>query len=103
MERPAFGRIAAAAHPGDVQTVSELFRLCRDLIDIHLVRDWCQARGVALSVLSGPLSNFQDLAASAPTTVRLIPGAVVRCRKHFLTGSIACSARPSCPALAETY
>ncbi|MDF2705423.1 MAG: pinR, partial [Nonomuraea muscovyensis] len=64
LERPAFAKVAAAAHPGDVLTVSKLFRLCRDLIDIHAVRDWCQARGVALHVLSGPLSNFHDLAAN---------------------------------------
>jgi DNA invertase Pin-like site-specific DNA recombinase len=43
LERPAFGRIAAA-HPGDTLIVSELFRLCRDLTDIHAVRGWCQAR-----------------------------------------------------------
>lgn len=54
LERPAFAKVAAAAHPGDVLTVSELFRLCRDLVDIHAVRDWCQARGAALRVLSGP-------------------------------------------------
>ncbi|MEW1846109.1 recombinase family protein, partial [Nonomuraea angiospora] len=65
-------KVAAAAHPGDVLTVSELFRLRRDLIDIHAVRDWCQARGVALRVLSGPLSNFHDLAANAATTALLI-------------------------------
>ncbi|WP_407940517.1 recombinase family protein [Nonomuraea montanisoli] len=40
--------MAAKAHPGDTLTVSELFRLCRDLIDIHNVRGWCQARGVTL-------------------------------------------------------
>ena len=68
LNRPAFGRIAAAAHPGDTLTVSELFRLCRDLTDIQAVRDWCQARGVALRVLSGPLSNFHDLAANDATT-----------------------------------
>lgn len=72
LQRPAFGRIAAAAHPGDTLTVSELFRLCRDLIDIHAVRDWCQARGVALRVLSGPLSNFHDLAAGDATTALII-------------------------------
>ncbi|MGI5201338.1 recombinase family protein [Spirillospora sp. CA-108201] len=72
LERPAFTRIAAAAHPGDVQTVSELFRLCRDLIDIDRVRDWCQACGIALSVLSGPLSTFQDLAANDPATALII-------------------------------
>ncbi|MEU0567308.1 recombinase family protein [Nonomuraea sp. NPDC005983] len=58
LERPAFARVAAAAHPGDVLTVSELFRLCRDLVDIYAVRDWCQARGVALRVLSGPCPTF---------------------------------------------
>jgi DNA invertase Pin-like site-specific DNA recombinase len=68
LSRPAFGRIAAAAYPGDALTVSELFRLCRDLTDIQAVRDWCQARGVALRVLSGPLSNFADLAANDATT-----------------------------------
>ncbi|MGW3368523.1 recombinase family protein [Streptosporangium canum] len=57
---------------GDVLTVSELFRLCRDLLDIHAVRDWCQARGVALRVLSGPLSNFHDLAAEDATTAVII-------------------------------
>jgi DNA invertase Pin-like site-specific DNA recombinase len=68
----AFAGVAAAAHPGDVLTVSELFRLCRDLVDIHAVRDWCQARGVALRVLSGPLSNFHDLAANDATTALII-------------------------------
>ena len=68
LQRPAFSRVAAAAHPGDTLTVSELFRLCRDLSDIQAVRGWCQARGVALRVLSGPLSNFADLAANDATT-----------------------------------
>jgi DNA invertase Pin-like site-specific DNA recombinase len=68
LQRPAFGKAAAAAHPGDALTVSELFRLCRDLSDIQAVRGWCQARGVALRVLSGPLSNFADLAANDATT-----------------------------------
>ena len=72
LERPAFGRIAAAAHPGDTLTVSELFRLCRDLTDIHAVRGWCQARSVVLRVLSGPLSNFHDLAANDATTDLII-------------------------------
>lgn len=70
--RPAFGRIAAAAHTGDTLTVSELFRLCRDLSDIHAVRDWCQDRGVVLRALSGPLSNFHDLAAGDATTALII-------------------------------
>ncbi|MFD9950595.1 recombinase family protein [Nonomuraea sp. NPDC059023] len=72
LERPAFAKVAAAAHPGDTLTVSELFRLCRDLIDIYNVRAWCQARGVILRVLSGSLSNFHDLAANDATTDLLI-------------------------------
>jgi DNA invertase Pin-like site-specific DNA recombinase len=72
LERPAFARVAAASHPGDILTVSELFRLCRDLVDIHTVRSWCQARGVVLRVLSGPLSNFHDLAAGDATTDLII-------------------------------
>lgn len=72
LERPAFAKVAAAAHPGDTLTVSELFRLCRDLVDIHAVRSWCQARGVVLRVLSGPLSNFHDLAANDATTDLII-------------------------------
>ncbi|MER6007355.1 recombinase family protein [Nonomuraea angiospora] len=72
LDRPAFGKIAAKAHPGDVLIVSELFRLCRDLLDIHAVRNWCQARGVVLRVLSGPLSNFHDLAADDATTAVII-------------------------------
>ncbi|MEV5584094.1 recombinase family protein [Nonomuraea pusilla] len=46
LDRPAFGKIAAKGRPGDTVTVSELLRLCRDLLDIHAVRNWCQARGV---------------------------------------------------------
>ncbi|MET8145766.1 recombinase family protein [Sphaerisporangium sp. NPDC005288] len=72
LDRPAFSKIAAKAHPGDTLTVSELFRLCRDLLDIHAVRGWCQARGVVLRVLSGPLSNFHDLAANDATTAVII-------------------------------
>jgi DNA invertase Pin-like site-specific DNA recombinase len=72
LERPAFAKVASAAHPGDTLTVSELFRLCRDLMDIHAVRNWCQARGVVLRVLSGPLSNFHDLAADDATTGLII-------------------------------
>ncbi|MFI7423703.1 hypothetical protein [Nonomuraea sp. NPDC049684] len=41
-------------------------------MDIHNVRAWCQARGVALRVLSGPLSNFTDLAANDATTALVI-------------------------------
>jgi hypothetical protein len=65
LERPAFGRIAATAHPGDTLTVSELFRLCRDLTDIHAVRDWCQNRGVVLRVLSKASPPPKHKAATA--------------------------------------
>ncbi|GAA0241202.1 hypothetical protein GCM10009527_042240 [Actinomadura nitritigenes] len=41
-------------------------------MDIHAVRDWCQARGVVLRVLPGPLSNFHDLAADDATTALII-------------------------------
>ena len=41
-------------------------------MDIHAVRDWCQARGVVLRVLSGPLSNFHDLASGDATTALII-------------------------------
>ncbi|GAA0950171.1 hypothetical protein GCM10009560_69280 [Nonomuraea longicatena] len=37
--------------------------------DVQNVRAWCQARGVALRILSGPLSNFHDLAADDTTRV----------------------------------
>ena len=40
----------------------------QDVTGIQEVRSWCQARGVALRVLSGPLSNFADLAANDATT-----------------------------------
>lgn len=53
-------------------TVSELFQLRRDLADIHQMRNWCAAPGVALRVLSGPLSNFHDLAANAAATAPII-------------------------------
>jgi len=36
--------------------------------DIQAARGWCQARGVALRVLSGPLSDFADLAANDAST-----------------------------------
>lgn len=72
LQRPAFAKVASAAHPGDTLTVPELFRLCRDLMDIHAVRNWCQARGVVLRVLSGPLSNFHNLAADDATTALII-------------------------------
>ncbi|MER7213712.1 hypothetical protein ABT340_42180 [Streptosporangium sp. NPDC000239] len=38
------------------------------MLDIHAVRDRCQACGIALHALSGPLSNFHDLAAGDATT-----------------------------------
>ncbi|PPJ22309.1 hypothetical protein C5E45_23345 [Nocardia nova] len=57
---------------GDRLTVSELYRLCRDLADILAVRDWCQQHGVKLRVLSGALSGITDLAAADATTTMLV-------------------------------
>lgn len=68
LERPAFRELASYARSGDSLTVSELFRLCRDLSDILAVREWCRERGVRLRVLSGPLAGFRDLAADDATT-----------------------------------
>lgn len=68
LERPAFRELASYAREGDSLTVSELFRLCRDLSDILAVREWCRERGVRLRVLSGPLAGFRDLAADDATT-----------------------------------
>ena len=68
LERPAFRELASYAREGDSLTVSELFRLCRDLSDILAVREWCRERGVRLQVLSGPLAGFRDLAADDATT-----------------------------------
>ncbi|MFB4284986.1 recombinase family protein [Nonomuraea sp. MTCD27] len=101
LERPAVARVAAAAHPGDVLAVSELFRLCRDLVDIHAVRDWCQARGVALHVLSGPLSNFHDLAANDAATAPInnVITAVGQFQRDLLTAEAEGRYRGRPPAL----
>ncbi|MBB5158265.1 recombinase family protein [Saccharopolyspora phatthalungensis] len=55
-----------------MRSVSELYRLCRDLADILAVRDWCRAHGVKLRVLSGALSGIVDLAATDATTTMLV-------------------------------
>jgi DNA invertase Pin-like site-specific DNA recombinase len=72
LERPGFIELAGYARPGDTLTVSELYRLCRDLADILAVRDWCQQHGVGLRVLSGALSGIVDLAATDATTTMLV-------------------------------
>jgi DNA invertase Pin-like site-specific DNA recombinase len=56
----------------DTLTVSELYRLCRDLHDILAVRAWCQRHGVKLRALSGLLSTITDLAATDATTTMLV-------------------------------
>ncbi|MBF6098691.1 recombinase family protein [Nocardia cyriacigeorgica] len=53
LDRDGFRRLAGYARDGDRLTVSELYRLCRDLADILAVRDWCRQHGVKLRVLSG--------------------------------------------------
>jgi DNA invertase Pin-like site-specific DNA recombinase len=72
LERAGFRQLARYARPGDRLTVSELYRLCRDLSDILAVRDWCQQHQVKLRVLSGALSNITDLAATDATTTMLV-------------------------------
>ncbi|MFD3459304.1 recombinase family protein [Nocardia fluminea] len=72
LERDGFRRLAGFARPGDRLTVSELYRLCRDLADILAVRGWCQQNGVKLRVLSGALSGITDLAAADATTRMLV-------------------------------
>ncbi|MET8048332.1 recombinase family protein [Streptosporangium sp. NPDC005286] len=72
LERAGFRQLAGYARPGDRLTVSELYRLCRDLADILAVREWCRAHGVKLRVLSGALSGIVDLAATDATTTMLV-------------------------------
>jgi putative DNA-invertase from lambdoid prophage Rac len=72
LTRAGFQELAGYARPGDTLTVSELYRLCRDLADILAVRGWCQQHGVKLRVLSGALSSITDLAATDATTTMLV-------------------------------
>lgn len=72
LERAGFRELAGYTRPGDRLTVSELYRLCRDLADILAVRDWCRTHEVKLRVLSGALSGIVDLAATDATTTMLV-------------------------------
>jgi DNA invertase Pin-like site-specific DNA recombinase len=72
LHRAGFQELAGFARPGDTVTVSELYRLCRDLADILAVRNWCQQHEVRLRVLSGALSGITDLAAPDSTTTMLV-------------------------------
>jgi putative DNA-invertase from lambdoid prophage Rac len=72
LRRDGFQKLAAYARPGDTLTVSELYRLCRDLADILAVRTWCQDHDVKLRVLCGALSGITDLAATDATTTMLV-------------------------------
>jgi putative DNA-invertase from lambdoid prophage Rac len=72
LERAGFRELAGYARSGDRLTVSELYRLCRDLADILAVRGWCQQHQVRLRVLSGALSGITDLAAADATTTMLV-------------------------------
>jgi DNA invertase Pin-like site-specific DNA recombinase len=72
LERTGFGELSGYARPGDRLTVSELYRLCRDLADILAVREWCRAHRVKLRVLSGALSGIVDLAAADATATMLV-------------------------------
>lgn len=68
LDRAGMRQLATYARPGDRVTVSELYRLCRDLNDILAVRQWCREHQVRLRVLSGALSGIVDLAAADATT-----------------------------------
>lgn len=72
LDRAGFQELAGYARPSDTLTVSELYRLCRDLHDILAVRTWCQDHSVKLRVLSGALSGITDLAATDATTTMLV-------------------------------
>ena len=72
LERAGFQKLAGFAREGDRLTVSELYRICRDLADIIAVRAWCQEHQIQLRVLSGALSNIVDLAATDATTTMLV-------------------------------
>lgn len=72
LARPGFGELAGYARGGDTLTVSELYRLCRDLTDILSVRGWCQQHQVKLRVLSGALSGITNLASTDATTTMLV-------------------------------
>jgi DNA invertase Pin-like site-specific DNA recombinase len=72
LQRAGFVELAGFARTGDRVTVSELYRLCRDLSDILGVRNWCQHHEVKLRVLSGALSGITDLAATDATTTMLV-------------------------------
>lgn len=72
LEREGFQELAGYARPGDRLTVSELYRLCRDLADILAVREWCRQHAVKQRVLSGALSSITDLAATDATTTMLV-------------------------------
>ncbi|WP_019900473.1 recombinase family protein [Salinispora arenicola] len=72
LDRAGFRRLAGYVRPSDTRTVSELYRLCRDLADILAVRGWCQQHQVKLHVLAGSLSGITDLAATDTTTTMLV-------------------------------
>ncbi|MEV0702648.1 recombinase family protein [Saccharopolyspora sp. NPDC050389] len=79
LQRDGFRELAAFARPGDTLTVSEPYRLCRDLADILAVRSWCHDHSVNLRVLSGALSGITDLAATDATNSA---GACSRHQRH---------------------
>ncbi|SDD68783.1 Resolvase, N terminal domain [Actinokineospora iranica] len=96
LERASFRELASYARPGDQLTVSELYRLCRDLADILAVRERCQRHEVKLRVLSGALSGIVDLVATDVTITMLVNAlvSVGRFQRDLQTNSPA-TARPS--------
>lgn len=89
LDRAGFRRLAGYVRPSDTRTVSELYRLCRDLADILAVRGWCQQHQVKLHVLAGSLSGITDLAATDTTTTMLVSvGQFQRDLQHELTREV---------------
>jgi DNA invertase Pin-like site-specific DNA recombinase len=59
LEPAGFRELTRYARPGDRLTVSELYRLCRDLVDILALRVWCQQHQVKLRVLRRPVEHHR--------------------------------------------
>jgi DNA invertase Pin-like site-specific DNA recombinase len=59
LRRAGFQELATYARPGDTLTVSELYRLCRDLADILAVRPWSRPRREAACALRGAVGHHR--------------------------------------------
>jgi Resolvase, N terminal domain len=71
LEPAGFKELARYARPGDRLTVSELFRLCRDLADILALRAWCKQHQVQLRVRPARRASHRHPAwAAGPHQIR---------------------------------